>query len=330
MTINYKFGILGTGWIAGKMAEAFAHVRGASLYAVASRSRNTADAFARKHGIEKAYEGYEVLLADPDVDVVYVATPHNLHHQNTMMSLEYGKHVLCEKPFAVNGREVREMIDKAREKNLFLMEALWSRFLPHIIKAKELVKGGRIGKINLLTADFCMMPEFNPGSRLFNKELIGGSLLDIGIYPVFLAMYMMGTPERISAMAGIGQTGVDYNCSMTFGYSDDSLAVMHSSMQSISGAHAIIHGEKGLIVFNNWWFVPGNFEVSDSDGNKQPYAFECVGNGYNYEADEVVRCLNAGKTESEIMSWQESLDLIDTLDAIRQQCNIVYPGHDIP
>ena len=193
MTKRYKFGILGTGWIARKMANAFKHVDGATLYAVASRNQQSANSFAKEFKIEKAYGSYEAMLADPEVDVVYVATPHNLHHQNTLLCLDYGKHVLCEKPFAVNGREAREMIDKARAKKLFLMEAMWSRFLPHIIKAKEIVESGQLGKIKLLTADFCSKFVFNPNNRWFNLDLVGGSLLDIGIYPVGEPIRSWGT-----------------------------------------------------------------------------------------------------------------------------------------
>ena len=328
MTKKYKFGILGTGWIARKMANAFKHVDGATLYAVASRNQQSANSFAKEFKIEKAYGSYEAMLADPEVDVVYVATPHNLHHQNTLLCLDYGKHVLCEKPFAVNGREAREMIDKARAKKLFLMEAMWSRFLPHIIKAKEIVESGQLGKIKLLTADFCSKFDFNPNNRWFNLDLVGGSLLDIGIYPVFLALYIMGKPQRLSALAGIGQTGVDYNCSMTFGYPDESIAVLHSSTIVSSGVNAAIYGENGSIVFDNWWFCPANFKVIDNKGKTKKYKIKSVGNGYNYEVDEVIRCLNNGQTQSENMSWQASLDLIDILDEIRKQGKIVYPNHD--
>ncbi|HEY1406056.1 MAG TPA: Gfo/Idh/MocA family oxidoreductase, partial [Spirochaetota bacterium] len=178
---KYNWGILGPGWIAGKMAEAMPFVPNANLYAVASRTKAKADDFAGVYSIPKSYGSYEELVKDPDVDVVYVATPHNMHYEHALLALEHGKNVLCEKPFAVNGREVREMIAKAKEKNVFLMEALWSRFLPNVIKAKELVDSGAIGKVKLLDADFGLKVPFDPKHRLFNKELIGGSLLDLGI-----------------------------------------------------------------------------------------------------------------------------------------------------
>ncbi len=226
----YNWGILGTGYIAHKMAEALSFVPQAKLYAVGSRNIQTALDFAGKFKVEKSYGSYEELVNDPDVDIVYIATPHNLHYENTIMSLENGKHVLCEKPFAVNGSEVQRMIETARKNNLFLMEALWTRFLPHLIRAKELVDTGVTGKIRLIKADFGINVPFNPLHRLYNKKLIGGSLLDLGIYPVFFSLLFLGKPEKITATAGIGSTDVDYNCSISFGYRDETLSVMYSSI----------------------------------------------------------------------------------------------------
>ena len=208
------------------------------------------------YGIEKAYGSYEELVRDPNVDIVYIATPHNLHYENTIMSLDHGKHVLCEKPFAVNGHEVRGMIARAKEKNCFLMEALWTRFLPNLIKVKEMVEQGHIGKIKLLKADFGIHIPFDPHHRLYNKQLIGGSLLDLGIYPLFLSLLLLGKPKTIRAMAGFGDTGVDYNCSFTLGYEESTLAVMYSSVMAQTDITAAIYGEKGTIVFDKWWFMP--------------------------------------------------------------------------
>lgn len=325
---TYNWGILGTGWIAKKMTDALPFVPHSKLYAVGSRNKATAEAYARQHNIEKAYGSYEELVSDPNIDIIYIATPHNLHHENTLLALEHGKHVLCEKPFAVNGRQVREMINKAREKNLFLMEALWSRFLPQVIKAKEIIDSGKIGEVNLLAADFGLGLPFDPKHRLFNKELIGGSLMDLGIYPLFLALFLMGKPKTLKAMAGMGITDVDYNCSFTLGYDNNSLAVMHSSAIAQTDVVATIYGEKGKIVFDKWWFTPVPIHLFDADGKEIPVKLEFIGNGYNYEATEVVKCLESGKKQSELMSWDDSLLLIDTLDAIRKEIGLVYPGHD--
>jgi len=328
MARKIKFGILGTGKIAGKFAEGLSYVDAAELYAVGSRTQKSATAFAEKYNITKVHTGYENLAKDNEVDVIYIATPHNLHHANTLLCLNNNKHVLCEKPFAVNKKEVHEMIALAKQKNLFLMEALWSRFMPHIIRATELIDSGIIGNIKLLTANFCMKPKFDPKSRLFNKDLIGGSLMDIGIYPIFLAYLMLEKPSKIQALAGIGPTGVDENCSITFGYNDEKLAVLHSSMKSTNGVNAIIEGEKGKIIFENPWHAPGNITLLMDNGQKECFTFDHRGNGYNYEAQEVCNCLHAGKLESDLWSWQNSLDLIEMLDTIRARAGITYPKHD--
>jgi len=323
-----KWGIIGTGWIAEKMAEALPFVQDAELCAVASRSNDKARTFAAKYGISRAYGSYEELVRDRDIDVVYIATPHNLHCENTLLALDNGKSVLCEKPFAVNGREVRKMIAKAEEKNLFLMEALWSRFLPNVIRAKEIIDSGVIGKAKLLAADFGINVPFDPQHRIYNKELIGGSLLDLGIYPLFLALFLLGKPETVRATAGIGKTGVDYSCGVTLGYADDSMSSFYSSCIAQSDVTAVIHGEKGKIVFDRWWFTPVPIHLYDINGDEIPQPLDFTGNGYNYEATEVCRCLRGSRTQSDMMSFKDSLLLIDTMDEIRRQIGLSYPGHD--
>jgi predicted dehydrogenase len=323
---TYNWGILGTGFIAGKMAEAMAWVPQSKLYAVGSRKIMKARKFASQYSIEKSFGSYEELVNDPEVDIVYVATPHNLHFENTLMSLNHGKHVLCEKPFAVNRREVLGMINKAKETNRFLMEALWTRFLPGLIKAKEMIDAGRIGKIRLLKADFGINVPFDPNHRLYNRQLIGGSLLDLGIYPLFLSLLLLGKPKTIKAAAGIGATGVDYNCSFALGYENETLAVMYSSAVAKTDISAVIYGEKGTIIFDNWWYMPVPVKMITPEGREIPIPAESVGNGYNYEAAELIRCLEQGKTQSDLMSWDFSLLLIDTLDAIRKEIGLVYDG----
>jgi scyllo-inositol 2-dehydrogenase (NADP+) len=324
----YNWGIIGTGFIARKMAEALPLVPQSRLYAIGSRNLHTANEFASQFKVEKAYGSYEELARDPNVDIVYIATPHNLHYENTILCLSHGKHVLCEKPFAVNGREVRGMIEKAKETDCFLMEALWTRFLPNLIKVKEMVDEGRIGRINLLKADFGISIPFDPGHRLYNKQLIGGSLLDLGIYPLFLSLLLLGKPKTISAMAGIGETGVDYSCSFTLGYEQSTLAVMVSSVLAQTEISAALYGEKGTIAFDNWWFMPVPAKLITQEGKTIPINEKSVGNGYNYEAAELIRCIETGKSQSDMMSLEFSILLIDTLDAIRREIGLVYPGHD--
>jgi scyllo-inositol 2-dehydrogenase (NADP+) len=323
-----KWGFLGTGWIANKLAEALKTVENTELIAVGSRNISTAKKFAKEFNIPKAYGSYLELVQDPEVDVVYIATPHNLHYENTILALEHNKHVLCEKPFAINGKEVRQMIQKAKEKNLFLMEAFWSRFLPNIIKTKELIESGELGSVKLLTAFFSIKSEQGPEQRHFNKELGGGSLLDIGIYNVFLSLFLLGKPKSFYAAAGMSKTEVDNSCSITFKYENETMAVMYSSLIAETPVIAEIHCEKGKIFLPHLWFCPGYIKIIYNDSKEVKIPFDFKSNGYNYEADEVVKCLRAGKTESNKMSLSKSLELIDMLDSIRKECGIVYPKHD--
>lgn len=328
MNKKIKWGIIGTGQIARKFAEGLQSVSNGELYAVASRTQETAVHFAIDFKAEKAYGSYEELAKDSKVDVVYIATPHNLHCENTLMCLENGRNVLCEKPFAVNGKEVRKMIAKAKEKNLFLMEALWSRFIPHIIKAKEIIDSGELGEIKFLTCDFGLNSPFNPNHRHYNRELIGGSLLDIGIYPVFLSLFLLGKPKTIQSLAILGSTQVDISCSMTFQYEKELMVVLYSTFKAQTDVVAKIYGTKGILEFDRWWFCPAKIYRTTDNGEKELIPIEITGNGYNYEAEEVGKCLLEGKKQSNLFSWENSLELIDTLDFIRKQCGISYPGHD--
>lgn len=328
MQKTIRWGILGPGKIAHKFAEGLKHVSNSELFAIGSRNKQKAQEFANQYNAKKVYGSYLDLVTDPEVDIIYVATPHNLHFENTMLCLENGKSVLCEKPFAVNEKEVGQMIGKAREKNLFLMEGLWSRFLPQIIKAKELIENGAIGEIKFMKADFGFNSPYDPASRIFNQKLIGGSIMDVGIYPVSLSMFLLGMPQRIVANAGIGPTGVDHSCSMSFSYEQDLISVLYSSVVAKTDVTAEIHGSKGKIVFPEQWFRPVPFYLIDEYGNRNDYHFDFKGNGYNYEAQEAVDCLLEEKMQSSLMKWSDSLNLIKLLDEIRRQCKISYPDHD--
>lgn len=325
---NIRWGILSTGRIANKFAEALAFVKNSEIAAVGSRNIETAKSFAEQYKINKFYGSYEELVKDPNVDVIYVATPHNLHFENTIMALENGKHVLCEKPFGVNSSEAKKMIAKAKEKNLFLMEALWSRFLPNIIKVKELIDSGTIGKVNLLTAYFSFKSPHSNEHRHFNVDLCGGTLLDIGIYNVFISTFLLGQPKGFHAVAGLGETGVDKNLSLTFKYENELLAVMYSSFMADTPIVAEIHGEKGKIFLEACYFCPRDIRITYNDGKEEIIKFDFISNGYNYEAEEVVKCIQEGKIQSDLMSWNDSIKLIEMMDAIRQDCGIFYPKHD--
>ncbi len=324
-----KWGILSTGWIAHKFTKALQAADHSEIYAVGSRSLQSARKFADEFRIPKAYGSYEELVSDPAVDVIYVATPHNLHLENTLLALDHQKNVLCEKPMGVNLKETKTMIAKARENKLFLMEAMWSRFLPNIIKTKELVDSGEIGKVKLLTAFFSMKSENGPEHRHYNLELCGGTILDTGIYNVFLSLLLLGKPKAFSAIAGLSEQGGDNSCSYTFKYDNDTLAVMYSSFLANTPIIAEIHGEKGKIFLEHLWFCPGKVLVTYNDGREKVFDFAVKNNGYECEAEEVSRCILAGQTESSLMTWNDSIQLVTMLDAIRKECGIVYPKHDL-
>ena len=324
MEPGIRWGIIGTGWIAAKMAEALAVVPGASLVAVGSRTGEGAAAFARQYGVRKACGSYEELVADAEVDVVYVATPHPLHCANTLMALGRGKAVLCEKPFGMNEREVLRMIAAARERDLFLMEAFWTRFLPSVEKVLELIASGVLGEVRHIQSDFGVFRPFDPEHRAFNKGLGGGSLLDIGIYPVFLTLLLWGEPDAIAAVPEIGPTGVDNSLALTFRYADGRIASLFSSFTVNSSVETHICGTKGRIRMHRWWHCPVPMDVALGDGAPARMDFNYVGNGYNYEAAEVVRCLQQGRKESSILPLDFSLRLIRLLDRIRKQIGLTY------
>ena len=324
-----KWGILGTGSIATSLANALQVVDNSELYAVGSRELFKAQKFASEFNIPVSYGSYEELVQDSEVDIVYIATPHNMHLENTILALNHNKHVLCEKPLGVNQKEVNILMEKAKDKKLFLMEALWSRFLPNIIKVKELVESGEIGEVKLLTASFCFKSDQDTNHRLFNNDLCGGTILDIGIYNIFLSMLLMGMPESITAVAGLNDQSCDTNCSYTFKYNNDAISVMYSSFLANSPIVAEIHGTTGKIMLEDRWFCPGNVKLIRDDGSEKVFDFEVKSKGYQFEVEEVTACILEGRIQSEKWSLNDSLKLVQVMDSIRKECGIVYPKHDL-
>ena len=318
-----RWGILGLGKIANSFATDLQGVAGSELYAVASRSQEKANEFGAQHKATKCYENYEDLAKDPQVDAVYIATPHVRHHQDTLMCLKHGKAVLCEKPFAMNLSQVEEMIAAAKEHNVLLMEALWTRFMPHFNFVKEELATGKYGAVKTLTADFCFDAPFDPEKRLFNKNLGGGSLLDIGIYPAFLALATLGKPESISAKAKIGKTGVDEETEMTFEYASGTRAHLASSFKIKTPSLATFICEKGMIVMH------GQFHRQDKvttilDGIKVEHNFNYTAKGYNFEIQHFAELLSRDQKESPVMTYDFSRLLISTLDEVRSLINLDY------
>ena len=325
MTDKIRWGILSTGWIAKKFAEGLSVLPDAEIVAVGSRAQETADAFGDEYGVPHRHASYEALVGDQDVDVIYIGTPHPFHKDNAILSLEAGKAVLLEKPFTINAGEAEEVIALAREKGLFLMEAMWSRYIPIIVKLRELLAEGAIGEVRMLTADLGFRSEFDPKSRLFNLELGGGALLDVGIYPISFASMVLGTPSRIASMAHLGQTGVDEQAGIVFGYDGGQLAILHTALQTSTAIEATVMGTKGKIRVHSAWFYGTTLTLSIEGRDDEAISLPYEGNGYNFEAAEVMRCLHEGKLESDVMPLDETLAIMQTLDTIRAQWGFKYP-----
>jgi predicted dehydrogenase len=323
---NINWGILGCGGIAQKFAEALQHTEGAVLYAAASRDGERASSFARQWGFEKSMAGYRRLVDDPGVDIVYIATPHSYHYAHAMLCLEAGKHVLCEKPITVNAGQLSRLTEIAREKQRFLMEALWTRFLPGIIRTREMIDAGVIGKAISLDADFGINIPYDAEHRLYNPHLAAGALLDIGIYPLFLAMYLFGEPEVLKAHSVLNESNIDLTTSIIALSKTGTMCNLTSTSQASTPVKARISGTKGYIELDHWWFTPVDITLHIEGRKKEILSFPPIANGYEYEAMEAVRCLQEGKTESEIMPLSFSMMLMEQMDRIRSLTGITYPG----
>jgi predicted dehydrogenase len=354
-----RWGILGTGTIARDFVQGLRFVADAEAIAIASRTPEKAQSFAQQFAISKAYGSYAELVADPDIDVVYVATPHTRHKQDCILCLEAGKPVLCEKPFAVSAAEAREVIHLARQRQLFCMEAMWMRFMPLMQKVRELIRSGAIGEVRMLTADFGYPTEFDPENRFFNPKLGGGALLDRGVYPLSLAFDLFGEPTQVSSQATIGPTGVDEQSAMVLNFAGGKLALLSASLCARSSNAATIVGTLGKIHIHEPFYCPEKVSLTQfpklvSGTDSQPssasklkqklkslvvqaprlqrvisaladpavtFAQPTLGNGYGYEAIEVGNCLRRGDRESQLMPLDQTLRIMETLDTIRQQWN---------
>ncbi len=328
MSKIFNWGIVGPGKIAHKFAADLALLPNARLHSVVSRSRERAQAFAAEFGLPHYHDDYDAFLDTPGLDAVYIATPHSRHREDTLRCLKAGLAVLCEKPLAINAREVEEMVATARRNDVFLMEALWTRFLPTTRKALELIDSGTIGEVLSVKADFGFKAPFDPQGRLFNPELGGGSLLDIGIYPVFLALLVLGRPAVLRALARIGETGVDEECGVLMQYPGGQMAHLHSTILAPTKTEAFIYGERGVIHLHTRWHEPTTMSLLLEGERPQDLRFDFRGKGYSYEAEEVMRCLEQGLKESPLLSLDFSVDLMHLLDAIRREAGIIYPAFD--
>ncbi len=322
-----RWGILGCGRIARKFASDLQYVEGAKLIAVGSRQQATADAFAAEFPAAYRHDSYEALAENPEVDVIYIASPHALHHEHTLMCLERKKAVLCEKALALNSKQVNEMIDKARKEKIFLMEALWTKFLPHYQKVQELVAAGELGDIRSMLVNFGFIPQPPVPERLLDPALGGGTMLDIGIYNVFITLSILGRPDEIEATMDPALTGIDKQCAVLFKYKNGALAQLFSSFSSNLATEADINGSKSRIRLAHRFYEPSTtIEFYPGKADKKqllPFTKE-PGTGYQYEARHVSECLQKGLTESPVMTFADSLLLMETLDRVRKAAGIRY------
>ncbi len=318
-----RWGIIGLGKIAHKFANDLLTLEDAELYAVASRTQEKADEFSEKYGAAKAYDNYNDLAHDSNVDAVYIATPHSFHKENTMLCLKNGIAVLCEKPFAMNAKEVHEMIDCAKANNVLLMEALWTYFLPHYNYVLDLINKETYGKILKLEADFGFRQEFDETNRVIKKELGGGSLLDIGIYPIFAALSTLGNPNDIEAEATFFENDVDSSCSMIFKYNNGVNAYLKSTLLEETPTEAVFNCEKGIIKINSRFHEPSTVTIT-SNGKEETKDFGYTSFGYNYEVMHFNELLRQGKIQSDVMTYSFSNKLIKTLDKVSQIIGLEY------
>ncbi|MEP2935687.1 MAG: Gfo/Idh/MocA family oxidoreductase [Gilvibacter sp.] len=318
-----KLAIIGPGKIAHKFAADVPLVKGVVLFAVASRNLDKAKAFAAEHKATHYYDNYEAVAANSEVDLVYIATPNSFHFEHSMMCLEAGKAVICEKPFALNSQQVLKMTNKAQEKGVFFMEALWTRFIPATQKVIELIAQGAIGEIKGVKADFGFTAPVDLDSRLYNKALGGGSLLDIGIYPIYLSYLLLGVPESIHATATLSPTGVDTDCKMVFEYSN-AISNLECSFTQTTPTEALILGSKGMIKLHSRFHHCKGLTVITEGQPPVSIKLDYIGYGYSYELAHVVDCLHQDTLESPMVSHTDSINLMSLLDTVRNIIEVKF------
>ena len=323
----YNWGIMGTGNIAHKFTRALMLLDNAHLYAVGSRDAERASVFASEFGFARHYGSYEEMLADKELEVVYISSPHSHHLEHVLLALRNGKHVLCEKPMSITAPEVQEMVNEAGRQGLFLMEALWPPFQPSYIKADEILSSGRMGRLLHMRGKFAFVSPYDPDLRTYNLLLGGGALLDIGIYPIMDILRYMGEPESITAAAVLAPTGADESTSVIFRFGDGRLAEAYCSFGNMGGISTEFNCEKGNLVLSRGRDRNQHL-VIEMPNDTDDRVFTPPAHGYQYEAAEVMGCLDKGLIESPVVPLSFSLTLARTLDAVRVKAGIRYPGRD--
>ena len=323
----HNWAILGPGRIAGKFTRSLMLLDNAHLYAVGSRDAERAAGFAAEYGFEKHFGSYEELVADPGVEIIYIASPHSGHLEHTLLALQNGKHVICEKPMSLNAPEVEIMINEARKKELFLMEALWPPFQPSYVKAEEILSSGKMGALKHIRGKFAFISPFDPEMRTYKQELGGGALLDIGIYPIMDILRYMGEPESIVASSVMASTGADESTCVIFRFGDGRLAEAYCSFANNAGTSTEFYCEKGNLILSRGRDRSQHLIIELPD-DTDDRIFTPPAQGYQYEAAEVMSCIERGLTESPVVPLSFTLTLARTLDAVRKLTGIRYPGRD--
>lgn len=321
---NFSWGILGPGGIARAFAKDLTFLEGHTIGAVGSRSLNNAQVFAKDFG-GTAYGSYEELVNDSTIDAIYIATPHPAHHDNVILALNAGKPVLCEKPFAVNAAEAQAMVDAASHNKVALMEAMWARFLPHYAKVREIIASGVLGPILSIHADHGQRLADQNIPRLVDPHLAGGALLDLGIYPISFAHMILGNPQSIKSTAVMTDKGVDAQTSMIFTYDNGAQSVLTTTMIEQTPCRAVVAGLHGWLEIDRTFYNPASMRVILNDGSVTQYPSTYTGHGLREQAESFKRLVQSGKFESEILSWQDTIDIMKTMDTVREQIGLKYP-----
>ncbi len=321
-----RWGILGTGGIA-RTFVADLQMTGHQVTAVGSRAAQTAEAFAAQFGIERAHASYEALVADQNVDIVYVATPHPRHHADATLALAADKHVLVEKPFTINAGEARDLVELAAQRGRVILEAMWTRWLPHMVEIRRLLAEGAIGDVRVVMADHTQKLPGDPAHRLNSLELGGGALLDLGVYPISFASEVLGTPESVHATATFRSTGADSETGVLLRYAEGRTAVLYTASNTSGPNRATVVGTDGRIEIDSVWYTATSFRVYDAEDNlRSSFESDVPGRGMQYQADEAERLVAAGTLSGEVLPLAESVAIMETMDQVREIIGLRYPG----
>jgi predicted dehydrogenase len=321
---TYNYGIIGPGRIATSFCKALQRCERVKIYGVASRDVQRAKDFAQQFGATKTYNNYEAIAEDPNIDVIYIATPHAFHAQHAINCLHHKKPVVCEKPLTLDHATAEKIVQASRDNNTFLLEGMWSRFNPSVSLAKELIEEGTIGEVRHITADFGFKKDYDPKSRLYDLALGGGSILDVGVYPLFLALFILGKPDSIQTTAHLAPTGADESCGFTLTYKYGATAQLFSSMIVETRKDAEICGTRGSIVIQTPWYKSMGLIVSREGQPEERIPLPYAGNGFEFQIDEVTKCLDLGLIESPLMNHDFTLLKAQVSDEILKQAGVKY------